>query len=361
LLRTPPITRALERPLAELDKLRAQLGDATGVAMPWLGNLRRQARAATVGSSVAIEGFTVGAGETLALVSGDQQPDPGNDDELAVAAYAHAMDHVGTLAIDPVFRWSDRVVLDLHFDTCSFQRDRGPGLWRTGPIAVTGFGGSAEPAFRGPDAEAVPGLMGEVSAWLQDGDLDAHVAVRAAMAHLHVVSVHPFADGNGRISRIVQSLVLAREGLLAPEFSSIEEYLGAHMSDYYRVLQQVQGGTYRPERDAAAWVRFCIDAHVAQARQRLQQVHDASARWSRLEQLVDERGWPDRLVIALEQALFAGVDRASYMGEAGVSPATATSDLRRLADAQLLTSHGRARTTRYHATAALRRLAAGSG
>ena len=67
--------------------------------------------------------------------------------------------------------------------------------------------------------------MDEVVEWLEHGDLDAHVAVRAAMAHLHVVSVHPFRDGNGRISRIVQSLVLARQGLLAPEFSSIEEYL----------------------------------------------------------------------------------------------------------------------------------------
>jgi Fic family protein len=43
------------------------------------------------------------------------------------------------------------------------------------------------------------------------------------MAHLHVVSVHPFRDGHGRISRIIQSLVLARDGLLTPEFSSIEE------------------------------------------------------------------------------------------------------------------------------------------
>jgi Fic family protein len=358
LFSTPSISRQLANQLKELDELRAQLGDATGIAGPWLGNLRRQARATTVGSSVAIEGFTVGAGETLALVSGAVQPDPGDDDELAVAAYAHAMDHVGTLAIDPSFHWSDRVVLDLHFDTCSFQRDRAPGLWRTGPVMVTGFGGDGEPAFRGPDAEAVPELMGEVVAWLEGGDLDAHVAVRAAMAHLHVVSVHPFADGNGRISRIVQSLVLAREGLLAPEFSSIEEHLAANTGDYYRVLQQVQGGSYRPERDAVPWVRFCVEAHIAQAQKRLQQIADAGRRWAELEALVEERGWPDRLVIALEQALFAAVDRASYVNEAGVALATATSDLRRLSDAALLVSRGRAGATRYHATAALRQLVA---
>jgi Fic family protein len=70
------------------------------------------------------------------------------------------------------------------------------------------------------------------------------------MSHLHVVSVHPFRDGNGRISRIVQSLVLGREGLLSPEFSSIEEYVGHNTRQYYAVLRRVHGGSYEPERDA---------------------------------------------------------------------------------------------------------------
>ena len=52
------------------------------------------------------------------------------------------MDHVGTMAIDPSFRWLDRVILDLHFDACHFQRDKDPGLWRTGPIGVTAPDGS---------------------------------------------------------------------------------------------------------------------------------------------------------------------------------------------------------------------------
>jgi Fic family protein len=221
---------------------------------------------------------------------------------------------------------------------------------------VTGFGRDAPPAYTGPGADAVPGLMGEVVAWLEGGDLDAHVVVRAAMAHLHVVSVHPFGDGNGRIARIVQSLVLAREGLLAPELSSIEEHLARNTGDYYRVLQQVQGGSYLPDRDAAPWVRFCVAAHVTQARRRLEQVAAASARWSALEAIAEARGWPDRLVIALQQSLFEGVERAAYARDAGVSLPTATNDLRRLVDAGLVLQHGRTRSTRYRASAALRAL-----
>jgi Fic family protein len=131
---------------------------------------------------------------------------------------------------------------------------------------------------------------------------------------------------------------------------SIEEYLGEHTDRYYSVLQEVQGGSYNPERDATAFVRLCIEAHLAQARRRLRQLDEAGKRWAYLEQLVHERGWPDRLVIALEQSLFDGTDRATYAAEADVSAPTATNDLRRLLDARLIEQQGRGRSTRYVAT-----------
>lgn len=117
------------------------------------------------------------------------------------------------------------------------------------------------------------------------------------MAHLNVISVHPFRDGNGRIARIIHSLVLARGGLASPEFFSIEEYL---------------------------------------------------------ESLAEQRGWPDRIVIALEQSLLGGTDRGKYAEEAGVSPATASADFRRLLDAGLVDRHGLARASSYTASDALR-------
>jgi hypothetical protein len=350
---TPRISPRLAAQLRKLDELRAQLGDTTSVPGPWLGQLRRQIRATSVESSVSIEGFVVAPGEAAALVAGEEPPGRDDESRMAVASYARAMDHVGVMAIDPHFRWVDRVVLDLHFDACLFQRDKLRGLWRTGPIFVTSPGGGP-PAYEGPAAESVPALMAETVDWLQNDDLDSHVAVRAAMAHLHVVSIHPFRDGNGRIARIVQSLVLAREGLLGPEFSSIEEYLGHHTADYYTALQQAQGGRYQPERDASSWVQFCVAAHIEQARQRLALIAGAATRWSALERLVESRRWPDRLVIALEHSLFDGVERAAYAAEADISPATASQDLRRLLDAGLVAQHGRTRSTRYLATEQLR-------
>jgi Fic family protein len=350
---TPNVSDELARQLAELDVLRKRLGDQAGIAGPWLGSLRRQWRASSAASSIEIEGFRVPAGETIAVAGGDEPPDPRDDDRMALSCYARAMDHVGVMSDDPVFQWVDRVVLDLHFDACHFQKERDPGRYRKSGIEVTGPRGGP-PVYIGPPAGEVPALMSEIVGWLDHGDLDEHIAVRAAMAHLHLVSVHPFSDGNGRIARIVQSLMLARGGLLAPEFVSIEEYLGRNTDAYYATLQRVQGGSYQPERDAAPWVRFCIQAHLEQARRRLEQIAEAARRWSFLEALIERRKWPERLVIALEQSLFEGGSRASYAAEADVSPPTASNDFRRLLDAGLIEQRGRGRTTRYVASESLR-------
>jgi len=322
-----------------------------------MGTLRRFVRATSVEGSTSIEGFHVSQADAVALVSGREPAGPEDANRQAVACYARAMDHVGVMADDERFHWFDRVILDLHFDACYFQPDQGTGRVRVGSIAVTNNSGGI--AYAGPDAAEVPSLIDEVVGWLEEEDLDVHVVVRAAMAHLHLVSVHPFRDGNGRVSRILQSLVLAREGLVSPEFGSIEEHLGRNTSAYYAALQAVQGGRYQPERDATPWVKFCVGAHLEQAKHRLAQIEAAASRWASLEQLVAERGWPDRLVIALEQSLIGGADRTSYSEEAGVSPATASTDFRRLLDAGLVDQRGRGRNIRYHASETLRAAVAG--
>ncbi len=349
---TPPIAAPLAERLAELDELRRALGREASRPAPWMGALRRTVRVSSVEGSTSIEGFSVDPADAIALVSGEEPPDRADESRLAVSSYVRAMDHVGIMAQDPGFSWEERVILDLHFDACHFQRDKSPGRWRGGPIAVTAGDGTL--AYRAPDAEQVPALMAELVHWLREDADDPNLVVRAAMAHLHVVSVHPFRDGNGRIARIVQSLVLAREGLISPEFSSIEEYLGQNTSAYYAALKQVQGGSYQPQRDASEWVAFCVEAHLAQARQRLAQIKAAATRWEHVESLVAERGWPERLAIALEQSLIGGAERGTYGKEAGVSRATASADFRRLLDAGLVDRRGRGKNTGYRASEALR-------
>src|SRR5437763_12024792 len=120
--------------------------------------------------------------------------------------------------------------------------------------------------------------MAELAARLGDDD-GQHQAVRAAMAHLNLVMIHPCRDGNGRMARCLQSLVLARGGVLAPVFMSIEEYLGRNAEEYYAVLGQVGKGTWQPHNDARPWIRFTLKAHLRQARTLLRRVRESERLW----------------------------------------------------------------------------------
>jgi Fic family protein len=188
----------------------------------------------------------------------------------------------------------------------------------------------------------------EVADWLGSGDLARHPVIRAAMAHLNLVSIHPFRDGNGRVARIVQSLVLAKERLLRPELVSIEPYLGRHTREYYAVLEEVQGPAFDPHRDASAWVEFCIEAHVFEARERRSWVEIAFARHDFCEQLAREQRFPERFVMALDQALLGlPITNVDYRREADIAGPTATQDLQRLRRDGWLDQEGGGRSVRY--------------
>src|ERR1700682_1446973 len=351
---TPPKSPALLQRLDELDTLRRYLAQQLGEsAQPWTGALRRLAAAeATVGST-SIEGYGASIEDTVEILAGRHPAGASDETQRIIASYAQAMDRVAVLAEDRHFQWSAQTMLDLHFLVCHPQRQARPGRWRDGSVIVTR--GLGRDPYRPPFASDVPALVNEVAAWLNSGDLARHPVVRAAMAHLNLVSIHPFRDGNGRLARIVQSLVLAKEGLLRPELVSIEPYLGRHTREYYAVLEEVQGPAFDPNRDASAWVEFCIEAHVSEATERKRWLESASSRHDFCEKLARDQAYPERLVIALDQALLGlPLTNTDYRREADIAGPTATQDLQRLRRDGWLDQEGGGRSVRYVAGATLK-------
>lgn len=338
--------------LDRADDLRAQLQRATTAPGDWVARIRRQAEADAYSSSTTIEGFAISNERAEAIAGGSRATR--DENEQAFSAYLDAMRLVGALAADGQFKWNRQLALALHFTLSRFQPDIKPGELRAGPIYVTGDGGRI--AYTGPEADQVSALIDEMVAWLRSSSDESHLLVRAAMAHLNFVSIHPFRDGNGRFARIAQSLALAERSPLPPEFGSIEPYLAASTASYYSVLELVQGGSYDPARDALPWVKFCLEAHIDQAQSRIDLLTAAATRWAALEDLASSRGWPERIVIAMEQAMTVGTDRSSYVNEAEVSEPTASIDLRRLVDAGLISPEGAGRSTRYRASDELKRI-----
>jgi Fic family protein len=248
----------------------------------------------------------------------------------------------------------------LHHIMLKHRPDKWPGRFRPGDIAITEHATNTV-VYTRPDADDVPALMAELADWLNEGDLDAPSYVRAAMAHLDLASIHPWRDGNGRMSRTVHTLVMARDGELAPEFSSIEEWLGIGRNtyNYYDALAHVQRGRYAPDKgdDTLAWVRFHLRAHHLQAQLVQIRTEQAAQLWLALTDVAESENLPERTVTALYEAIRGGaVRRTMYQHDEDLSNDQAARDLRTMTDRGLLAARGETKGRRYEATSRLRNL-----
>src|SRR5215218_722030 len=263
---TAPILDSKEMEvLGRIDELRRTLGYSVGASPKrWYGLLRRVSFARAVRGSNSIEGYDVSLDDAIAAAEGEEPLDAKAEAWAAVTGYQSAMTYVLQLADDPHFGYSADLLRSLHFMMLQYKLTKNPGRWRLGAIFVRDDERD-EVVYQGPSAELVPDLMGELLSDL-NGASEAPRVIKAAMAHLNLVMIHPFSDGNGRMARCLQTLVLARDAILEPTFSSVEEYLGRNTQAYYDVLAEVGQGSWHPENDARPWLRFTLTAHLRQAR-----------------------------------------------------------------------------------------------
>jgi Fic family protein len=153
----------------------------------------------------------------------------------------------------------------------------------------------------------------------------------------------------------LQTLVLARGQILAPEFSSIEEWLGRNTTGYYEVLADTGHGSWHPENDTHSWVRFNLRAHHMQAQTVLRRVHIADKLWTDITDELRLAKLPDRATRALfDAASRLRVRTAAYAKDADIQLPTAARDLRMLVSAGFLEPQGETRARFYSATPALR-------
>jgi len=274
--------------------------------------------------------------------------------QQATAAYRNAMTLMLTFATDEAFEWSSAAIKALHYTMLQYDADKWPGHWRQGPMSVVNE--LQEVEYVAPDAVLVPALMDELLQELA-GTSEAPPMVRAAMAHLNLVMIHPFRDGNGRMARCLQSLVLGRAGTLEPAFSSIEEYLGANTEDYYNALAATGHGAWHPENDAYRWVRFCLTAHYHQAQTFLRRIREGQDLMDQLLETVRTHGLPERTALALWDAAHGfHVRNNTYREVAKIKGAIASRDLMELVSVGLLVPIGEKRGRHYKGTLILQEM-----
>lgn len=352
LIPTPSISEHEFQVIDEIDGIWRRLGYLGQSHRQWSGLLRRTAFARAVRGSNSIEGYLVSIDDAIAAAEDDLPFEATGETWDAVRCYRDAMTYVLRLVEDPHFSYSSALIRSLHYMMLKYAQAKSPGLWRPGDVYVRDSS-SGDAVYTGAPADEVPGLMSELSEALNAHDPSVPGIVHAAMAHLNLVMIHPFRDGNGRMARCLQTLVLARAGTLYPPFSSIEEYLGHRQNTraYYEVLQEVGGRRWDPDRDASPWIRFCLVAHYRQAMTVLRRSEWMRELWDLLEDELSARALPNRMLVALVDAASGfRVRNASYRSAADLSLAMASRDLKRLADASLLVAQGEKRGRHYLAS-----------
>ncbi len=358
IFQTPPMSFEEAAALQKIEELRRQLRFRVAQPRRWVGLVRRVLGARAIQGSNSIEGYDVSVEDALAAIGGEQPTDAREEDWNAVSGYRRAMTYVLQLAQDEHFEYTPQILRSLHFMMTEYTLDASPGLWRPGPIWIRNDA-TGDIVYEGPPSDELPELMRELTSDVSS-DSETPVMVKAAMAHLNLVMIHPFRDGNGRMSRCLQTLVLARDQILAPQFSSIEEYLGRNTQSYYKVLQEVGSESWHPEGDARPWVRYCLEAHFVQASSVLRRVKESEEIWTRLESICAEKRLPQRVLSALFEATVGmRVRNASYraalkMLDEGIANQGATDDLRAMVNAGLLERFGARRGTYYQAADPLR-------
>lgn len=346
--------------LASINEMRSVLRTRVGVPHRWYGLLRRNSFARAIRGSNSIEGYNVSREDAIAAAGGDEPVEAKGTTWNAVTGYRNAMTFVLQLAKDENFRYNEGFIRSLHFMMLHYDLGKHPGNWRPGPIYVLDEA-KQEVVYEGPDAERVPALVTELIDSLNLAS-EADATIKAAMAHLNLVLIHPFSDGNGRMARCLQTLVLAREGILEPEFCSIEEYLGRNTQDYYAALQETARGLWSPHDQTLNWIRFNLVAHYRQASTLLRRTRLIDRLWGEIEREIVRRGLPERACFALADAAIGHkVRNASYRGLADISPNLASRDLQMMVNAGLLVTDGEKRGREYSASPYLTELRARLG
>jgi Fic family protein len=318
----------------------------------WRGFLRRNTFARAVQGSNSIEGINASLDDVRAIIDDEKLETVEGETQAALLGYRNAMTYTLQIHDDPHFVLHAQVLKSLHFMMLSYDMTKSPGQWRTGGIFVV-HEPDGERVYDAPDAGLVPGLVDEMVEQLNHAK-DVDPMVRGAMAHLNLTMIHPFRDGNGRMARALQTLVMARDGILSPVFSSIEEWLGRNTAAYYAILAQVGKGRWQPQNDAMPWVRFCLRAHYQQAATLIRRNAEIGRVWEDISKIVAGHALPPRTETALMDATFGmSVRNSHYRAEHAISDVVASRDLKKLSDLGLLTPVGEKRGRYYRATTAL--------
>ena len=339
-----PITGELLTLIGEIDEFKGAWQAAGRLAPERLSRLRHVATIESIGSSTRIEGAKLSDREVEGLLSAVDTGSFATRDEQEVAGYADAMRTVFT-AWD-VIDLTESHVRQLHRDLLAHSEkdERHRGAYKTLPNHVEAFGPGGTRlgvVFETASPFDTPRQTADLLSWTRTG-LDhagAHPLLVIAVFVVVFLAIHPFQDGNGRLSRVLTTLLLLRAGYAYVPYSSLESVIEKSRDAYYLALRRTQATLRTDAPDWRPWLVYFLRALQRQKRHLQQKLE---------RERVMTGDLPELSLQVLEIARDHGrVTVAAAAKATGASRNTIKDHLKALTRDGRLTRHGAGRGTWY--------------
>lgn len=263
------ISADLLRAIAEIDEFKGRWQALGSLAPDRLTALRQVATIESVGSSTRIEGAQLTDAEIDRLLARADVSSFRSRDEQEVAGYANAME----LLFES---WKELPLTQNHLKQLhaivlehSDKDERHRGEYKTLPNHVEAFdanGKSLGVVFRTASPFDTPRLMEELVSWTAAAlaSPSQHPLLVSAVFVVRFLAVHPFQDGNGRLARVLTTLLLMRAGYTYVQYSSLERVIEENKDSYYRSLRRAQATLDQDEAQLGEWLVFFATCLVKQ-------------------------------------------------------------------------------------------------
>ncbi len=262
---TLEITPEILSLIAEIDEFKGAWAAIGRISPDRLTSLRRVATIESIGSSTRIEGAKLSDREVERLLAGLDVKEFTSRDEEEVAGYADVMETV--FAHWQEIALTENHIKQLHRDLLRYSSKDGRhrGNYKTLDNHVEAIGPDGESlgvVFQTASPFDTPRLMAELIEWLQDEvkAQNLHPLILVAVFIVVFLEIHPFQDGNGRLSRILTTLLLLRAGYTYVPYSSLESIVEQNKEAYYLALRQTQETIRSTTPNWQPWLVFSLES-----------------------------------------------------------------------------------------------------
>lgn len=337
------LSQEILQKITQIDEFRGLWKGSLRLSPQTLGRLKRSVLITSTGASTRIEGSQMSDEEVARLIQGLRSTPPKGRDAQEVAGYADLLgrifDHWQTLKI------TEGQILHFHKILLNFsEKDKAhKGAYKTtdNKVVMRKEGGTEVVIFEPTKPYLTKKEMDDVIYWLHEEmkRKEMHSLILIANFIFEFLAIHPFTDGNGRLSRALTTLLLLKTGYTYVPYVSLDEIIEEKKIEYYLALRRTQSKRKTKKEDITPWLNFLLDAL-------LEQVKRARA--------IMEEDQPEKLLSEKQLAVYQ-LFRTETLSVSGISKllkdtipmATLKQALPRLVALRLIEKIGSGRGTRY--------------